>query len=164
MAEQLDERSFCWECYWPNLDTDGNTTLPPDCADLGCWNQGVFQNQSTVELCGTGTECCDDDQCSAGCPTVCDGFVDCDKSTACSEPPCNDIHCDNQSTACFDMKCVSESEQQVECNEQNHFFGQGLPLNWGCLDLPNDTAVNEASLHDCNIEHDKFRPHLHFHS
>ncbi|EEQ33416.1 zinc-responsiveness transcriptional activator [Microsporum canis CBS 113480] len=169
MADQFDDRTFCWECYWPNLDADGNTTLAPGCVDSSCWNQGDFSHQP-LDICGTGTECCDDDKCSPGCATICDGFVDCDKSTACSEPPCNDMNCNEQSTACFDINCVNESEQSLRCIEQNHFFSQGVPLSWGCLDLQNaaatttNVAVNEASLQDCNMDSDKFRPHLHFHS
>ncbi|EFE32643.1 C2H2 transcription factor, putative [Trichophyton benhamiae CBS 112371] len=175
MADQFDERSFCWECYWPNLDTDNNTALSSGCVDASCWNQADFSHQS-FDLCGTGTECCDNDQCSPGCATICDGFVDCDKSTACSELQCNDMNCNNQATACFDMNCVTEGEQSLRSLDQGHFFNQGIPLNWGCLDLQNTaaaaaatptvttSAVNDvSSLQHCNLDNDKLRSHFHFH-
>ncbi|KAF3895487.1 Zinc-responsiveness transcriptional activator [Trichophyton interdigitale] len=174
MADQFDERSFCWECYWPNLDADNNTVLSSGCVDASCWDQADFSHQS-FDLCGTGTECCDNDQCSPGCATICDGFVDCDKSTACSEPQCNDMNCNNQATACFDMNCVTEGEQSLRSLDQGHFFNQSIPLNWGCLDLQNTaaaaatsaattSAVNDvSSLQHCNLDNDKLRSHFHFH-
>lgn len=92
--------------------------------------------------CSPEVACCDDEdcsaECSADCTTMCHGFVDCDKSTACSdacsdagcdeaeceEAVCDEAHCEevlctesdcpDTETACFDTSCFTDSNGNLD--------------------------------------------------
>ncbi|GAD96614.1 C2H2 transcription factor [Paecilomyces variotii No. 5] len=82
--------------------------------------------------CTIDEACCDVDQCSVTCDSVCDGFIDCDNSTVCSESHCEDQNCEDQNCGdtgpvCFDKHCFEGSHdgQSLEA-----LLGQDIQLNW----------------------------------
>lgn len=76
------------------------------------------------------------DDCSVNCPSVCDGFVDCDASTACTAAHCEDTHCNDTGPACFDDHCCGDTGHSLES-----LLGFGGPL----LDT-NDLLSTEQSV------------------
>lgn len=50
------------------------------------------------------------DDCSFNCDSVCDGFVDCDTSTACTVSHCEDTDCNDTGPVCFDQHCFGSED------------------------------------------------------
>lgn len=164
MSQQLDEDSFCLGCYWPDFDMNENNTLSSsNCFDVNCFNNADFRNQHSCDFCDMEGGCCDDDRCSADCPTVCDGFVDCDKLSTCSEPHCAEVDCESPSSACFDKNCVVDGHQYINQDDDTSFLNQDGSLNWDCLGLTSAGAV-ETPTRDNGFQHGGFESHLHLHS
>ncbi|KAK2742567.1 zinc-finger protein [Myotisia sp. PD_48] len=164
MSGQFDESSFCLECYWPNFDIAGN--------NAGCFDFNNGANPlptqhppATNNQCDIDAECCDNDRCLASCSAVCDGYVDCDNASACSEPACESAQCPTQAPVCFDKNCTPDSEDFVDCNEDHAaLLGQNLSLNWPCLDLSSAPHLPPHVGHPVNHHiagNGLFQPYLH---
>ncbi|EEP78594.1 hypothetical protein UREG_03440 [Uncinocarpus reesii 1704] len=98
------------------------------------------------------------DDCSDKCTTVCDGFVDCDKSTICSESYCHNSQCQNPTTACFDEHCMGSHYGDVQHGLENTFLNQDGSINWDCTSL-NPEHLN-CGFHGQNLE-TSFPSHTH---
>lgn len=124
---------FCLECHWGAFHLDGR---PPE----GNTNQEVQWNcpgeeHHTLEHCDIDEACCDMDDCSVNCPSVCDGFVDCDASTACTVAHCEDTECKDTGPVCFDEHCYGHEDQN---HGLESLFGFGpLPLDNDLLSTTN---------------------------
>lgn len=89
----------------------------------------VDDNSHSHVSCGLDETCCDADDCSVQCSSVCDGFVGCDASTACSESHCDEVECESVSPVCFDKNCISENRDGGE-QDLAGLLGQDEPFNW----------------------------------
>ncbi|KAL1958547.1 hypothetical protein VTO42DRAFT_4144 [Malbranchea cinnamomea] len=131
----------CLECHWQSIDTITSSnmacTTPTSlqaCFDINCWGNGTLDHRPSHSTCSRDVACCEAEDCTIPCTTVCDGFVDCDKSTACSDARCEQVACTepdcrDTATACFDESCFAD--------------GHGGSLGQGNFDhlSPNDSCV-----------------------
>lgn len=117
MSAQSKDDDFCLECHWESFHLDGgnlgdssdNTNKQPQ------WPcSGDEHHTSLFAQCDIDEACCDVDDCSFNCSSVCDGFVDCDESTICSVQLCENKDCENTGPACFDNHCFG-SDPSVGC-------------------------------------------------
>lgn len=111
----------CLECHRDGLHIENEgpkSSIGQVQADWHC------SDHDHHPMCEADETCCDVDDCHVDCGSVCDGFVDCDSSTACSVAHCDDTHCDEQNCestepVCFDHCCDSIAEQDFGFD----FFG-----------------------------------------
>lgn len=137
---------------------DNSLLSAAECFDFACWTGADYESNHSVS-CDTAAECCEMDDCSPDCTTVCDGFVDCDKSTVCSESYCDNLNCQNEGTACFDEDCVGTHFDNVpQHNHDDSFLAQGGSLNWDCISLPTDHG--NCGFHNGNFGNALFS-HIH---
>lgn len=143
---------YCLECHWEafhldgkdsdNNDNNDNDTLDPkEQSELVC----PGEEHHSLSRCDEDEACCDVDDCSITCPSVCDGFVDCDKSTVCSISHCDDNNCENNDPACFEGHCFNENENGAD-NGLDSFLGLGAPLSLETNDLLSSTALGNNVL------------------
>lgn len=93
------------------------------------WDYPRMDETSHSHLsCGLDETCCDADDCSIQCSSVCDGIVECDASTACSESHCEEADCEVISPACFDENCISEPRDTQQ--DLAGLLGHDEPFNW----------------------------------
>jgi hypothetical protein len=78
--------------------------------------------------CVVDDPCCKEDDCSLDCSSVCDGFVDCDDSTVCSESHCDEVACSSTGPVCFDKNCFSETQSVDQSIAE--FLAQDATLTW----------------------------------
>jgi hypothetical protein len=103
---------FCLDCQWDAFD-DISAKLPILPSDQ--WHCDDVHHPGDV-ACNVEESCCNTDDCSLNCSSVCDGFVDCEiSSTVCSDANCDDVNCDESNcestgTACFDKHCFGENQ------------------------------------------------------
>ncbi|KAI1981385.1 zinc-finger protein [Ophidiomyces ophidiicola] len=143
MSPRPDADPFCLECHWENYHmAESDLLSPSECFDIACWNNSDLGNH--LSSCD-GPDCCDMDDCARGCADVCDGFVDCDKSTICSEAFCDNSNCQTEGTACFDKDCIGSHY------DHDAFLSQSGPLSWDCLSLVPDRS-NNCGFHDDGLE------------
>lgn len=139
MSQRPETNPFCVECHWEDHHMTNNSTLSAaECFDLMCWNgaNGADYDSGHPLICDTAVECCDMGDCSRDCATVCDGFVDCDKATVCSESYCDNLNCQNTGTACFDEDCIgTHFDSFPQHSHDDDFLAQEGSLNWNCLGL-----------------------------
>ncbi|KAJ5113624.1 hypothetical protein N7456_002158 [Penicillium angulare] len=158
MAIQPPTGDFCLECKWEGFHIDGKSDESAGEQPRAEWACSDHEHHAAVDHtnCEVDEACCDVDDCSIDCGSVCDGFVDCDVSTVCSVAHCDDTHCDTDhcdtdhcevDPNCFDDPCC-EGIDEHNC-EFDTFFGLNSPLS---LDTPgilptasmNQHAVSET--------------------
>ncbi|ODH44670.1 hypothetical protein ACO22_00827 [Paracoccidioides brasiliensis] len=92
-----------------------NSQVLRNCVDpTACWSVSPTEHCSSYPLCQMTDPCCDDDNCSVECSSVCDGFVACDSSTVCSDAHCDDQDCQNLAAVCFDQSCVGDGRTGID--------------------------------------------------
>lgn len=137
MSSQFREGDFCLECHWEAFQMSGSE-FPPQWSCQG-------DDHPVRTNCGIDEACCDLDNCSINCSSICDGFIDCDNSTVCSESHCDDLNCTSTGPACFDKNCFGDAHGTDQSLEA--LLGQDTSLNWEASDLlpPNSAAQGENS-------------------
>ncbi|OAX79510.1 hypothetical protein ACJ72_06172 [Emergomyces africanus] len=117
----------------------------PNCVDSSMCG-GVSQTEycSAYPSCQEADPCCDEDNCSVQCSSVCDGFVACDASTICSEMLCEAQDCHSAAPVCFDQSCIGDSHAGLD-DRICDILNQDSSFNWNSEDLlqsPNSTHFN----------------------
>lgn len=150
MAQNKDD--YCLECHWEAFRLDGKE--PGDSTNTGPKEKGQSElvcpgeEHHTLSRCDADEACCevDDcaDNCSITCPSVCDGFVDCDASTACSVSHCDD-NCESNEPVCFDDHCFTGAENNAGHGLES-FLGLGPSLNLETNDLLSSTTFGHNQL------------------
>lgn len=106
----------CLDCHRDFFHFDGGYPLgscefimmPPQ------WDCQQDDHHESSTHCTVDEACCDEDACSVDCTSICDGFVDCDAATACSDLHCDDTNCEDTSLACCDTHCWGYSPHDLE--------------------------------------------------
>lgn len=105
---------FCLGCHWEAFHLDGrNSGDAPDSGQQAQWGCPGGEHHTT-DHCDFDEACCDMDDCSVNCPSICDGFVDCDESTACTASHCEDTYCKDTGPVCFDEHCFGSEDHGLE--------------------------------------------------
>ncbi|PGH20793.1 hypothetical protein AJ80_03420 [Polytolypa hystricis UAMH7299] len=156
MSQQFDDGSFCLECHWDSFKDTGRTQLlPSNCMDFAsCWDASGLEHCSSHQECPVTDPCCDIDDCSVNCSSVCDGFIDCDAASECSQSQCDEVACDDivcddvvcddvvcddvacesAVEVCFDKNCIEDIQENTLSNMEN-VLGQDATFNWNSEDL-----------------------------
>lgn len=166
MPEPLERDSSCFDCYWPNLNmSEGNSGSPSSCFDANCWVDTAFQTEDLYSLCDANDGCCEDDQChtecTPKCATICDGFVDCDASTICSEPHCDEDACNTVSTACFDRSCIADDLQQIQNTTGPVLTNNDGSIHWGRLATETSSCSGNINSSNPGTGDESFGYHFH---
>lgn len=151
MATQgtTNKEDYCLECHWESFHLDGREDehVPSDTQQqqqsqqqqLNCPGE-EHHTLSSPSRCDVDDDnaCCDVDDCSTTCPSVCDGFMGCDASTACSvlhcdenhcdEDHCDESHCQSNDPVCFEDHCFNENEHPADHGLES-FLGLGPSLS-----------------------------------
>jgi hypothetical protein len=126
---------FCLGCHWEafHLDDGRGPDDAPDASQQPQWDC----EHHAHDHCDFDEACCDMDDCSEHCGSVCDGFVDCDASTACTVSHCEDTHCEDTGPVCFDEYCFGpDADHGLE--SWLGFGGPGPGPGPGPVPLDND--------------------------
>lgn len=137
MTSQSQGDDFCLECRWEDLHIDSNEPLGQS-SDLSRlqWNCTDQEHHTSLAPTQVNDPCCDLDDCSVDCQSVCDGFPDCDDSVACSAAHCDKLdcdedhcedHCDSTDSLCLEDHCCDTTVAQ-DCGFEA-FFGLTTPLS-----------------------------------
>lgn len=105
MSSQSKGDPFCLECHWEAFHLDDSNSADSGTDNQAQWNCPGGDHHTTLERCEFDEACCDMDECSYNCSSVCDGFAECDESTVCTVPHCDDTECKDTSPVCFDHHC-----------------------------------------------------------
>ncbi|KAL1976990.1 hypothetical protein VTN31DRAFT_3272 [Thermomyces dupontii] len=115
-----DFGDFCLDCHWESDLASRTSMLPPGA--LSQW-QCTDSHHQADSACDADEACCNKDDCSFDCPSICDGFIDCDDTTICS-----DARCVTSESACFDKNCTADN-QNLDQNMASLLAPDG-PLSW----------------------------------
>jgi len=149
MTSQNQADAFCLECHWEGFHIDGKD--PTDSSGAPQPQVLCSDHEHHASLgCEVDEACCDVDDCviddcELDCGSICDGFVDCDASSVCSVPRCDDTHCDEQNCestdpVCFQDHCCDATADQ-DCAFDS-FFGLNTPLSLDTSGLLPSTTMN----------------------
>ncbi|RAH63934.1 C2H2-type zinc finger protein [Aspergillus aculeatinus CBS 121060] len=153
MASHTKKDDFCLECHWEAFHLDAKDPEEPTGAEAPGpqWNCSEEEHQTLPhcevgEDCPVDEDCCDMDNCSVTCPSVCDGFVDCEEAAVCSvshcdDAHCNDTHCDSTDPVCFDEHCFGSGTHADGEHSLEALLALGSPLNLESSDLLSPTAL-----------------------
>lgn len=143
MSSHVREDDFCLGCHWEAFHIDGGSSL--DNSDSqNQWNCSADNHHDPLANCDVDEACCDVDDCSFNCSSICDGFVNCDESTVCSVPHCENENCEDDNCedncedtgpACFDGHCYGDDD--------NCDLGQLLGFETS-LNLENSNILSHA--------------------
>lgn len=148
MTQQSDRGDFCLECHWEAFKMAAkNPLLSSNCMDFACWDSSEFEHCPPDAHCTTNDPCCDEEDCSVNCSSVCDGFIDCDAASDCSDQHCNDTNCQPAAQVCFDKDCVGDDQAGANQASQD-LLGQDGAFNWN-----SDSALSSANAVDVNSFH-----------
>ncbi|KAL3480266.1 hypothetical protein BJX99DRAFT_254856 [Aspergillus californicus] len=137
MASHTRKDDFCLECHWESFHLDGKSSEDSSVAPTSHWGcvdkdhdaSEVHADTDTDANCHVDSVCCDTDNCSITCPSVCDGFVEClDDSTPCSVG-CEELDCHDPAPICFEDHCFDpEHNPEITDNSLESLFGLGIPM------------------------------------
>ncbi|THC95178.1 hypothetical protein EYZ11_005337 [Aspergillus tanneri] len=153
MASHTRKDDFCLECHWEAFHLDGKNSEDLQGTNPSSqWNCAGEEHHASLDHCHVDETCCEVDTCSVNCQSVCDGFVDCDESTACSAAHCDDAcdhkNCEDPDPACFDDQCFGSRDFTKEAPGTEHslesLLGLGGPLNLESHDLISSTAMQST--------------------
>ncbi|KAF7162206.1 hypothetical protein CNMCM6106_009200 [Aspergillus hiratsukae] len=152
MSSHTKKDDFCLECHWEAFHLDGKdsqdaaeTSAQPQ--EWGCLDE---EHHTSLTQCAIDEACCDVDDCSVNCPSVCDGFAECDEETACSVAHCDDKNCKSADPVCFDEHCFSFADHNGQAADHNNLesllgLGPSLSLE-GCGILPS-SIIDDNQIH-----------------
>ncbi|GFF39381.1 zinc-responsive transcriptional regulator ZAP1 [Aspergillus udagawae] len=154
MSSHTKKDDFCLECHWEAFHLDGKdsqdaaetSAQPPD---WSCLDED-HHHASLTHCAAIDEACCDVDDCSVTCPSVCDGFAECDEATACSVSHCDDQNCEGADAVCFDEHCFSfadHSGQAAENNNLESLLGVGQPLSLEACGLLPSSTIDQNQVH-----------------
>ncbi|KAL4914168.1 hypothetical protein BDW62DRAFT_191039 [Aspergillus aurantiobrunneus] len=130
MATHTRKDDFCLECHWESFHLDGKSSEDSSVAPASesCPDKEPNTSESHVD-----SACCDTDNCSITCPSVCDGFVEChdhdDDDDPCSVSRCEEPHCHDPAPICFDDHCCDpDHNPEVTDHSFESLFGLGIPM------------------------------------
>ncbi|RHZ60235.1 C2H2-type zinc finger protein [Aspergillus thermomutatus] len=152
MSSHTKKDDFCLECHWEAFHLDGNDSQ--DAAETSAqpqeWSCQDEEHHTSLTHCAVDEACCDVDDCSVNCPSVCDGFVGCDVETACSVSHCDDKNCKSADPVCFDEHCFSFSDHNGQATDHNNLeslLGLGPSLSLEACDLLPSTTIDHNQIH-----------------
>ncbi|PYH46201.1 C2H2-type zinc finger protein [Aspergillus saccharolyticus JOP 1030-1] len=157
MASHTKKDDFCLECHWEAFHLDAKDPEEPldTEAQVAQWKCSQEEHHAALPHCEVGEncpadeDCCDMDTCSVTCPSVCDGFVDCDELAGCSvshcdETHCNETHCDSTDPVCFDEHCFGSGTHADGEHSLEALLALGSPLNLESSDLLAPATLPQA--------------------
>ncbi|PWY69684.1 hypothetical protein BO70DRAFT_144177 [Aspergillus heteromorphus CBS 117.55] len=150
MASHTKKDDFCLECHWEAFHLDRKEADDSSEAHPAQWSCPDEEHPpppprcDVDKECPVDEECCDVDNCSLTCPSVCDGFVDCEEALVCSVSHCDDDHCKDTEPVCFDEHCFGPDGNTDGEHSLESLLGLGSPLNIETNDLLSSTAIPPA--------------------
>ncbi|OJD12627.1 hypothetical protein AJ78_06814 [Emergomyces pasteurianus Ep9510] len=115
---------------------DKNATGAANCVDPSmCWGVSQTEHCSVYPSCQKADPCCDEDNCSVQCSSVCDGFVTCNASTTCSEMLCEAKDCQSTTPICFDQSCIGDGGHTGIDDRICDILNQDSSFNWNSENL-----------------------------
>ncbi|KKZ67266.1 hypothetical protein EMCG_07071 [[Emmonsia] crescens] len=140
-----------------------NPSVVPNCVDPSvCWDVSQTEHCSAYPSCQKDDPCCDENNCSVACSSVCDGFVACDASTICSEMLCDSQDCQSAAPVCFDQSCIGDGHTAID-DRICDILNQDSSFNWNSENLlhsaksthfiPPFHTQHDASTSVCNDMH-----------
>ncbi|PLB43932.1 hypothetical protein P170DRAFT_65826 [Aspergillus steynii IBT 23096] len=168
MASHTKKDDYCLECHWEAFHLDGKDsedsqeTTPAAATATATathqpsqWDCPGEEHHASLAHCEVDETCCDEDHCSVDCGSVCDGFVECDESTACSAVHCDDNcddnncddNCENPDPACFEDHCFGHNDSHVHGTDHSleSLLGLGAPLTLESNDLLPSASLDHSS-------------------
>ncbi|KAL2872093.1 C2H2-type zinc finger protein [Aspergillus lucknowensis] len=148
MATHSRKDDFCLACHWESFHLGGKSSEDSSGSPAPSWDDCPDKDHHASDAhCNVGTTCCDTDNCSITCPSVCDGFVECHDSPDCSVSRCEEPDCYDPAPVCFDEHCFN-TEHNPEAAEHplDSLFGLGIPM----ASDKNDFTV---ALEQCQADH-----------
>lgn len=136
---ELDESSS-FGGGWEALQFSGKDVMLSNDADSQSqWDCVHDDHRDSHADCGMDEACCEADNCSLNCSSVCDGFIDCDVSTVCSESHCDDLNCGDLTCGstgpiCFDRNCFGDDHDIDQGLES--LLGSDAQMPWDSGFLP----------------------------
>ncbi|KAL2817793.1 hypothetical protein BJX63DRAFT_384908 [Aspergillus granulosus] len=148
MATHTKKDDFCLECHWESFHLDGKNSEDPSVAPASTWDDCPDKDHDASDShCHVDSACCDTDNCSITCPSVCDGFIECHDAADCSTSPCEEPHCHDPAPVCFDDHCPElEHNSDVTEHSLESLFGLGIPMG-------SDKNGFPAALEQCQGDH-----------
>ncbi|KAL4879513.1 hypothetical protein BJY04DRAFT_93616 [Aspergillus karnatakaensis] len=126
MATHTGKDDFCLECHWESFHLDGKSSEDSSVAPASDSDLDKEHNTSEAHV---DSACCDTDNCSITCPSVCDGFVDCHDDAACSVGACEEPDCHDPAPICFDEHCFdTDHNPEITDHSLESLFGLGIPM------------------------------------
>lgn len=145
MTSQSKEDPYCLECHWESFHVDDRDSEATSGANhQPQWNCPGGEHHNALDNCDFDEACCDMDDCTFNCSSVCDGFVDCDTATACTVAHCDNTHCDDTGPVCFDEHCFSG-------DGTDQGFESLLPFP-GHLRLDSNDLLSSTTIHHNHAE------------
>ncbi|KAL2832098.1 hypothetical protein BDW59DRAFT_139700 [Aspergillus cavernicola] len=132
MASHTKQDDFCLECNWESFHLDGKSSEDSSAAPASThWDFLDKDHDASDGNCQVDSTCCDTDNCSITCPSVCDGFVEChEESTPCSVSRCEEPDCHDPAPVCFDDHCFQPGHDLDGTDHTlESIFGLGLPMS-----------------------------------
>lgn len=132
MATHTRKDDFCLECHWESFHLDGKGSEDASLVPASAWDDCPDKDHHASDAhCNVVVDsaCCDTDNCSITCPSVCDGFVECHDSPDCSVSRCDEPDCHDPALVCFDEHCFdTEHNPEVTEHSLDPLFGLGIPM------------------------------------
>ncbi|KAL4868351.1 hypothetical protein BDV12DRAFT_169835 [Aspergillus spectabilis] len=151
MATHTREDDFCLECHWESFHLDGKSSEDSSVAPASDSDPDKEQDTSEAHV---DSACCDTDNCSITCPSVCDGFVDCHDDTSCSVGACEEPDCHDPAPICFDEHCFDpDHNPEITDHSLESLFGLGIPM-------ASDKNDFTLPLEQCQVEIPKAADHV----
>ncbi|OJJ49654.1 hypothetical protein ASPZODRAFT_128145 [Penicilliopsis zonata CBS 506.65] len=152
---QAQEDPFCLECHWEAFHLDNRALVDSPSKDNASHIQWDCTDHNTaLDYCDLEEACCDFEDCTFKCDSICDGFLECDASTACSISHCEDTHCKSPGPVCFDEHCfedhdgnntghdTNDSNPNADDHALESLLGLGAPLTLDANDLLAASTAN----------------------
>ncbi|KAI9376747.1 hypothetical protein BJX61DRAFT_214 [Aspergillus egyptiacus] len=149
-AAHTRQDDFCLECHWESFHLDGKSSEETAAAVPASHRDCVDKDHHASDTnCHVDSTCCDTDDCSITCPSVCDGFIEChEKSTSCSGSRCEEPDCHDPAPVCFDDHCFEPDQAELDHSLET-LFGLGIPMGSDKELLPVTTGCqnDQSSIH-----------------
>ena len=161
MTSQPQGGDFCLECHWEDFHIDGEDAAESSGDQPRTpWNCTDQEHHTALAPYEVDEACCDVDDCTLECGSVCDGFVDCDASTVCSvghcdENHCDEDHCESTDPVCFDDHCC-DGTTAPDCGFD--FLGLNTPLSLDTTGILPSTTMGNPAVGDPGKVHEHSLP------
>jgi hypothetical protein len=143
---------FCLDCDWVKAFTTTSHILSSQ--KQASRGDSTPDQPVTLSSENRGMEdvCCTADECSVNCPSVCDGFINCDESTVCSQSHCDDENCVSTTPACCDKNCFADD------HPFHHHLDASLSqtgLGWEGTDFLTDPSLSHSAYPTSALTYDE---------